>query len=175
MVWFLVIPSKSRWFVPIKVPQWFFLLLALLVRWKICRRVVQILYLHGCPCLPDGHLADFFWGWGGKRIGILKFQMLKWDYQCRGYVYCKWELNLIPGKSRNNELFLVLFFNHQGRPWINMNQKLWVISETIWWHEEPKFETVSCESCISERHISKLIYTYDIIWCLCFCMYKWDM
>lgn len=40
----------------------FFWLLALLVRWKICRRVVQILCLHGCPCLPDGHLADFLWG-----------------------------------------------------------------------------------------------------------------
>ena len=148
----------------------FFLLLALLVRWKICRRVVQILCLHGCPCLPDGHLADFFGGWGGKRIGILKFQRLKWDYQCLGYVYCKWELNKISGKSRNNELFLVLFFNHQGRPWINMNQKLRVINETVWWHEEPKFEMVSRESCISECHIS--IFIYNIYICK---WYKRDM
>ena len=153
------------WFVvPIKVPQWFFVVVGFAGK-------VEDLSASCANTLPPW-LSLFarwtpgwflFGGWGGKRIGILKFQRLKWDYQCLGYVYCKWELNRIPGKSRNNELFLVLFFNHQGRPWINMNQKLRVIIEIIWWHEEPKFEMVSCESSISERHISILyIYTYDV-------------
>ena len=80
-------------------------------------------------------------GWGGKRFGV-PFSKASSE-TIKVLDIFKWQLHIIPGKSRNTELCFFVFpltikADHEST-WI----KGCIINETIWWHEEPKLEMVS--------------------------------